>query len=72
MTKPSCYVYGKRMTLRAVDAEKYPVLARNLARLENRAFIVRWQNGTKVPLDDSFELFIDIAIRGLEVRLASA
>jgi TetR/AcrR family tetracycline transcriptional repressor len=59
-------------SLRDIDAEKYPVLARNLARLENRAFIVRWQNGTEVPLDDSFELFIDIAIRGLEVRLASA
>jgi hypothetical protein len=58
-----------RSSLRAIDAEKYPVLAHNLPRLENRAFIVRWQNGTKVPLDDSFELFIDVAIRGLEARL---
>jgi len=30
-----------------------------------------WQNGTTVPLDESFELFIDIAVRGLEQRLAS-
>jgi TetR/AcrR family tetracycline transcriptional repressor len=58
-------------SLRGVDPGQYPMLAENLSRMENRAFIVRWQNGTEVPLDDSFELFIDIAVRGLEQRLVA-
>ncbi len=61
-----------KASLRAIDRRQYPLLAENLARLENRAFVVRWQNGTEVPLDASFELFIDIAVLGLEQRLASS
>lgn len=61
-----------RKTFRDADAGRYPALAGNLPRLENRAFIVRWQNGTAVPLDDSFEMFIDVAVRGLERRLGGA
>jgi AcrR family transcriptional regulator len=52
-----------------IDSVLHPVLAQYLPRLENRAFILRWQNGATVPLDTSFELFIDIAVRGLEERL---
>jgi hypothetical protein len=37
--------------------------------MENRAFIIRWLNGTEVPLNDGFEVFIDIAVRGPEQRL---
>ncbi len=55
--------------LRGADAAAHPVLAQNLTRLENRAFIARWQNGVDVPLDDSFELFIDIAVGGLAQRV---
>jgi TetR/AcrR family tetracycline transcriptional repressor len=55
--------------LRGADAAAHPVLAQNLGRLENRAFIARWQNGADVPLDDSFELFIDIAVAGLAQRV---
>jgi AcrR family transcriptional regulator len=54
--------------LRGADAAAHPVLAQNLSRLENRAFIARWQNGADVPLDASFELFIDIAVAGLAQR----
>lgn len=61
-----------RRTFRGADPARHPALAANLPRLENRAFIVRWQNGTAVPLDDSFEVFIDVAVRGLEQRLATA
>jgi TetR/AcrR family tetracycline transcriptional repressor len=55
--------------LRGADATAHPVLAQNLERLENRAFIARWQNGADVPLDASFELFIDIAVAGLAQRV---
>lgn len=59
-----------RDTFRTADAEAYPMLARHLPDLENRAFVVRWQNGAEAPLDDSFDAYIDVAIHGLE-RLAS-
>jgi AcrR family transcriptional regulator len=58
-----------RDALHAVDAAQFPLLAQTMPRLENRAFITRWQNGTEAPLDDSFETFIDVAVRGLEQRL---
>jgi hypothetical protein len=44
------------------------MLARHLPALANRVFILRWQNGTKVPLDRSFEAFIDSVVRGLAAR----
>jgi AcrR family transcriptional regulator len=50
-------------TIRPLD---HPVLTRNLPLLANKAFIVRWDNGTTVPLDSSFERHIQITIDGLE------
>jgi AcrR family transcriptional regulator len=50
-------------TIRPLD---HPVLTRNLPLLANKAFIVRWDNGTTVPLDSSFERHIQIVIDGLE------
>ena len=50
-------------TIRPLD---HPVLTRNLPLLANRAFIVRWDNGTTVPLDSSFERHIQMTIDGLE------
>jgi TetR/AcrR family tetracycline transcriptional repressor len=50
-------------TIRPLD---HPVLTRNLPLLANQAFIVRWDNGTAVPLDSSFERHIQIVIDGLE------
>ena len=58
-----------RKSFRMVNPQRHPVLARNLDRLENRAFIVRWQNGIEVPLDDSFEMYVDVAVKGLEQLL---
>jgi TetR/AcrR family transcriptional regulator, tetracycline repressor protein len=58
-----------KKSFRTVDPEAQPVLARTLPLMENRAFIVRWQNGTKVPLNESFEMYMDIAISGLEQKL---
>jgi hypothetical protein len=58
-----------KKSFRAVDPQAQPVLARTLPLMENRAFIVRWQNGSKVPLNESFEMYMDIAISGLEQKL---
>lgn len=55
-------------SLRTLDVARFPLLARNMPRLENRAFITRWQNGVEAPLDESFELFIEAAIHGLELQ----
>jgi len=56
-------------TIRGFDRTRYPTLARHMDRLENRSFIVRWQNGGDVPLDDSFDIFVEIFIKGLEALL---
>jgi AcrR family transcriptional regulator len=58
-----------KQSFRSVDPQAQPVLARTLPLMENRAFIVRWQNGSKVALNESFEMYIDIAISGLEQKL---
>lgn len=54
--------------VRGLGKGDYPLLARHLPALANRAFILRWQNGTKVPLDTGFEGFIDCVVRGLAAR----
>jgi TetR/AcrR family transcriptional regulator, tetracycline repressor protein len=38
----------------------------------NKAFVLRWSNGTEVPLDSSFEKFVDVIISGLEEDLRAA
>ncbi|CAN5312716.1 hypothetical protein BH10PSE3_BH10PSE3_34640 [soil metagenome] len=61
---------GWQMTVQqrliGIDREQYPVLAANLSLLSNRAFIVRWQNGVDAPLDDSFVIYVDVMIAGIE------
>lgn len=61
-----------RDAFRSVDPGQYPALARHLPEIENRAFVVRWQNGVDMPLDDSFEAYVEGAIRGLEHLAAQA
>jgi AcrR family transcriptional regulator len=53
-----------------IRALEYPTLARHLPALANRAFIVRWQSGSEVPLDSSFEAFVEVTIAGMERMLA--
>lgn len=53
-----------------IRALEYPTLARYLPALANRAFIVRWQSGSEVPLDSSFEAFVDVVIAGIARVLA--
>ncbi|WP_454720853.1 MULTISPECIES: TetR/AcrR family transcriptional regulator [Cupriavidus] len=55
---------------RSIRALDYPTLARYLPDMANKAFIVRWQNGTDAPMDSSFDLYVDVVIRGIESSLA--
>jgi TetR/AcrR family tetracycline transcriptional repressor len=52
------------------DARKYPTLVKNMKSLGNKTFILRWQNGTEAPMDEAFDILVDIVIAGLE-RLVS-
>jgi len=56
--------------LAGVDPAIHPTLAANLPLLSNQAFILRWQNGGEAPLNQSFELFIDQVIAGIEFLAA--
>ena len=67
---PKGWAAALEARVRAIGSLDYPMLARHLPGMANRAFIVRWQNGVEVPLDRSFEAFIDSVIRGLAVRAA--
>ncbi|PRX97599.1 TetR/AcrR family transcriptional regulator [Paraburkholderia sp. BL25I1N1] len=52
--------------VRSISPLDHPTLARYLPKLANKAFIVRWQNGTEVPLDSSFAANVEIFVAGLE------
>jgi TetR/AcrR family transcriptional regulator, tetracycline repressor protein len=60
-----------RERLHKADGRKYPILVKNMKFLENKTFILRWQNGTEAPMDAAFEVLVDIVITGLE-QLARA
>ena len=71
---PRGWATALRRRVRAIGTMSsldHPSLNRHLPALANRAFILRWQNGTKMPLDRSFEAFIDCVIRGLTDRARS-
>lgn len=55
-----------KQRLDAITVEAYPTLAENLPRLKNKSFVLRWDNGIAVPLDDSFNFHVEIFISGLE------
>jgi TetR/AcrR family transcriptional regulator, tetracycline repressor protein len=61
-----------RKRIATLDVMAHPTLARNLPKLANKAFIVRWSNGTQVPLDSSFDMLIEVIILGLEQKLRAA
>ncbi len=60
-----------RSTIEQVDCDRFPITAKLLPELSNKAFIMRWENGITAPMDEGFELFINAFIAGLE-SLASA
>ncbi|MFM2099252.1 MAG: hypothetical protein RLZZ366_791 [Pseudomonadota bacterium] len=56
--------------LLSLDSEAFPTLAANLSLLSNHAFILRWQSGAEAPLDDSYEVYVEVIIAGLEALVA--
>lgn len=61
-----------RKRVSTIDVLRYPMLGRHLPAFANKAFALRWSNGTQVPLDSSFEKFVDVIIDGLEADLRRA
>lgn len=55
--------------VRSIDPLAHPTLARYLPLLANRAFILRWENGSVVPLNTSFDAHVEIFLAGLETFL---
>ncbi len=61
---------GMRALIFSADAGRHPLVARHRARMANRSFTLRWDNGTVAPMDRAFELYVDTVIAGLE-RIAA-
>jgi AcrR family transcriptional regulator len=57
--------------LSRIDADRFPLLHAALPAMANRAFIVRWESGSKVPLDGGFTAYVDTYLEGLARRAAS-
>src|SRR5262245_57372960 len=57
---PDEWAQRHRKRVSTMDVMEYPTLARYLPKLANKAFILRWSNGTKVPLNSSFDMFVDV------------
>ncbi len=66
---PAAWRAAQRARTQMIDPDRYPTLARAMPDLANRAFILRWQNGSEMPLDDSFDAYVDTVIDGLACRL---
>jgi AcrR family transcriptional regulator len=66
---PAKWAEAHRKRIATLDVMAHPILARYLPQIANKAFIVRWSNGSQVPLDSSFEMLVDVLILGLEHRL---
>jgi TetR/AcrR family tetracycline transcriptional repressor len=66
---PEGWAAALESRVRSVDPLAHPTLARHLPLLANRSFILRWQNGSEVPLNSSFDAHVDIFLAGLEVFL---
>lgn len=52
---------------RQADPGQFPAVRRWAATMENRAFVVRWQNGATAPMSETFEAFIEALLTGLDV-----
>lgn len=58
-----------REQLQQVDAGRFPRLHAALPAMTNKAFILRWDNGSAVPLDGGFAVYVDAFIEGIGSRL---
>lgn len=54
-----------RRGLATLDPARHPELARRLPALTNRSFVLRWQNGADMPMDDAFAAHVELVIQGV-------
>ena len=54
-----------RSHIHNLDPVAFPIIAEHQDALLDRAFILRWSNGSDVPLDGGFRLFCEALISGL-------
>ena len=66
---PDGWAAAFETNIRALPPADYPRLTSNMEALVNRAFIVRWQSGSEVPLTPGFELYVEAFIAGLKAQL---
>lgn len=52
--------------LDATDASKHPLILEHREALENKSFILRWENGVRAPLDRSFAFYVETVVNGLD------
>ncbi len=62
----SAWVDNMRAAVAAVDAARHPHLHRLRDRMANRHFMLRWENGTTVPLDAGCDAHVAVVIAGRE------
>lgn len=55
--------------LRNLEPNAYPALRRNMERLENQAFLTRYDSGRRRPMDDSFASALKVLVDGLRAQL---
>jgi len=62
----------QRKRIGTLDVLRYPLLGRYLPAFANKAFILRWDNGSRAPLESSFSRFVDTIIAGLDDFLTAS
>lgn len=61
----AAWAEGMRAAVAAIDPDRHPHLHRLRDDMANRHFMLRWENGTAVPLDPGFDAHVAIVIAGL-------
>lgn len=61
----AAWTEGMRAAVAGIDPLAHPHLHRLRDTMVNRHFMLRWENGTTVPLDPGFEAHVAIVIAGL-------
>ena len=64
--EPVQWAQEQARRVRELGSSLRPNLSGLMDRLENRAFILRWQNGRSAPLDDSFAAYVDCVVQGMQ------
>lgn len=70
--RPGHWAETMNAQIDALDAQAFPVTAAHAQLLKNRSFVLRWENGSSVPLDTGFDCLVEALIAGLDQRSPAA